>query len=129
MGEDFFLYTITLRPEDDRPEDLRRYAENLGAGPGWTFLTGTPSDIQALRRALGFYYPDDPERDSDLSQHLGFLLMGNEPHGWWGTVPCTAVPTHITDLIEWLEPGSRGKDRGRGREGLIVSDPTWEGSR
>ncbi len=108
MGEDFFLYSITLTPERDTPERLAKYAEAIGAGPGWTYLTGRPEDIQLLRKTLGFYYPDDPALDSELSQHLGFLLMGNDPHGWWGTVPCTAAARHIYNLITWMAPGSRG---------------------
>lgn len=108
MGKDFFLYSITLAPDNDGPEDLAKYAEKIGAGPGWKFLTGSPQAIQLLRSKLGFYFPGDPERDSDTAQHLGFLLMGNEPHGWWGTVPTTAAPRQIVQLIEWLKPGSRG---------------------
>ncbi len=106
MGEDFWLYSITLEPEIDTPEVLAEYAKAAGAGPGWKFLTGRPRDILLLRQKLGYY---DPELDfDDKSQHLGFLLMGNEPYGWWGTVPATAAPRLIVQLIEWLEPGARG---------------------
>jgi protein SCO1/2 len=108
MGKDFFLYTITLDPENDTPERLAQYAEKLGAGPGWKFLSGTPRTIQLLRTKLGFYFPDDPARDLDTSQHMGFLLMGNEPHGWWGTVATSATPRQIVQLINWLEPGAKG---------------------
>jgi len=108
MGKDFWLYSITLEPDHDTPEVLREYARKAGAGPGWTFLTGTPRDIMTLRVALGFYDVDEPWLEEDISSHLGFLLMGNEPYGWWGTVPATAAPRQIVQLIEWLEPGSRG---------------------
>lgn len=108
MGRDVWIYSITLKPEQDTPEILAQYAESLGAGPGWSFLTGRPQDIQLLRKQLGFYYPDDPERDVDTAQHLGFVLMGNEPHGWWGTVPTTAAPRQIVQLLTWLKPGARG---------------------
>ena len=109
MGKDVFLYSITLDPEKDSPEVLAQYAKKIGAGPGWTYLTGRPEDIQLLRRTLGFYYPDDPDLDQELASHLGFLLMGNEPYGWWGTVPQTAAPQNITNLVTWLAPGSRGE--------------------
>lgn len=102
------MYSITLKPESEPPELLARYRESIGAAPGWTYLTGRPADIQLLRRTLGFYYPDDPDLDTNVKQHLGFLLMGNEPFGWWGTVPCTAAPEHLVNLIQWLNPGSRG---------------------
>ena len=106
MGKDFWLYSITLDPENDTPEVLAQYAKDYDIGPGWKFLTGRPQDIMLLRQKLGFYDPEAP--DDDLSQHLGFLLMGNEPYGWWGTVPTTAAPRLIVQLINWLEPGAKG---------------------
>ena len=107
MGKDFWMYSITLEPEHDTPEALAEYARKAGVGPGWSFLTGRPRDIQLLRQKLGFYFPDDPI-DGDNSQHLGFLLMGNEPYGWWGTVPATAGPQQLVQLIDWLKPGAKG---------------------
>ncbi len=109
LGEDFWMYSITLRPEDDTPEKLAEYVEANEIGPGWTFLTGRPQDIHTLREALGYYDPYEPDFGEDLNQHLGFFMMGNEPYGWWGTVPSTAAPTQIVNLINWLEPGARGR--------------------
>lgn len=64
MGREVFLYSITLDPRQDTPQVLARHAELLGAGAGWTFLTGQDADIQRLRRALGFV-DRDPEVDRD----------------------------------------------------------------
>lgn len=108
MGREIWFYSITLRPETDTTAALARYAQEMDTGDGWTFLTGRPADIQLLRERLGFYDPEDPDYGSDLSQHLGFLLMGNEPYGWWGTVPATAGPNEIVKLFDWLAPSSRG---------------------
>ncbi len=108
MGEDVWMYSITLRPETDSPAALAEYAEEYGVGPGWKFLTGRPRDIHLLRKNLGFYDPEEPDFGEDLTQHLGFLLMGNEPHGWWGTVPSTAAPRPIVQLVDWLAPNARG---------------------
>ena len=108
VGKDFWMYSITLRPEQDSPKAMAEYAEAMGVGPGWLFLTGHPEDIHTLRLNLGFYDPEEPDFGKELSQHVGFLLMGNEPNGWWGTVPSTAGPKQIVQLIDWLKPGSRG---------------------
>ena len=108
MGKDFWIYSITLDPENDTPEVLAKYAEATGAGPGWRYLSGRPRDIHLLRRKLGFYYPDDPELDADATQHLGFVLLGNEPYRWWSTVPTTAAATQIAQLVDWMAPGARG---------------------
>jgi protein SCO1/2 len=50
------LVSISIDPEQDRPEVLRRYAELHGAaGEGWSFLTGEASEIERVQRALGAY--------------------------------------------------------------------------
>jgi protein SCO1/2 len=55
VGRDIFFYSITLSPDEDSPRDLKAFAKKHGVGPGWTFLTGKPSDILLLRKSLGFF--------------------------------------------------------------------------
>ena len=100
VGRDIFMYSITLKPAEDGPDDLRRYAELHGVGPGWLFLTGTPPDIDHLRRALGFTY-DDPAEDADLSNHIGMVRYGVEPLTRWAACPGMANPAHIVRSILW----------------------------
>ena len=102
------MAAVPQATEIDTPDVLAEYAKSVGAGPGWKFLTGRPRDILLLRQKLGYY---DPELDfDDNSQHLGFLLMGNEPYGWWGTVPATAAPrlrsksSRVFFLNNWWVP-------------------------
>lgn len=53
IGRSIFIYSISLDPENDTPEVLKKYAEQYGAGPGWFFLTGTRENIDAIRYKLG----------------------------------------------------------------------------
>jgi protein SCO1/2 len=47
---------ITVDPENDTPEVLRRYAEGHGAkAPSWLFLTGTEGEIGDVARRYGIY--------------------------------------------------------------------------
>src|SRR5262245_39673368 len=50
MGKDLFMYSITLKPEQDDTEALKKFAEMHGASnlPGWVFLTGNPEDIETI---------------------------------------------------------------------------------
>ena len=50
VGRDIFMYSITLKPEEDTPEVLNRYAKAYKTKPGWLFLTGEPKDVELLRR-------------------------------------------------------------------------------
>ncbi len=98
-------------PEQDSPEVLKRYADKYKVdqmGPGWSFLTGRPRDIELLRRRLGFAYADR-KLDADRTNHIRLVLMGNEPYGWWGTVPGMDMSANqITKFVQWLEPGTYG---------------------
>lgn len=98
VGKDIFMYSITLKSEVDTPKILADYARMHHAGPGWTFLTGKPSDIELLRQKQGFTNPD-PELDKDKSQHIGMIRFGNEPMQWWAGCPGLARPEFIVKEI------------------------------
>src|SRR5262249_37155769 len=82
VGKDLFMYSLTLKPEEDTPEVPRDYAARFKAGPGWTFLTGASSDLELVRRRLGFTDPD-PTRDKNKLNHTGMVRYGNEPLQLW----------------------------------------------
>jgi protein SCO1/2 len=83
MGRDVFFYSVTLQPEQDTQPILKEYAEEIvEAGPGWLFLTGTPADIDRLRRAQGFYDPD-PIRDADVNNHSSMARVGRDSTNRW----------------------------------------------
>lgn len=98
LGRDVFMYSITLTPEDDTPADLCDYRASHHARPGWTFLTGRPANVEAVRRGLGFTDPD-PAVDADRSQHSGLLVYGSEPRDSWGALPILSSAGEIADAI------------------------------
>ncbi len=100
VGHDIFMYSITLKPAEDSADDLRGYAERHRVGAGWLFMTGSPPDIEHLRRALGFTSAD-PVEDADTSNHIGMLRYGVEPLTRWSTCPGMANPEHIVRSILW----------------------------
>ena len=104
VGRDIFMYSITLKPEQDTPRALKEYARMHGAGPGWLFLTGNPDDVELLRRKLGFTDPD-PAVDADKENHIGNLRYGNEALQLWGACPGLATPTSIAKSISWVVEG------------------------
>ena len=106
VGQDIFMYSISLKPEHDTPAVLREYAEMFQAKPGWAFLTGKPEDIELLRRSLGFTNLD-PRLDQDKSQHIGNVRYGNEPLMEWGACPGQASPEFIAKSISWMLPPER----------------------
>jgi protein SCO1/2 len=107
VGRDIFMYSITLQPELDTPEILKGYAETFDVQPGWLFLTGERTDIETLRRKLGFIDPD-PVVDGDLKQHIGVVKFGIERLDRWAGCPALTAPEQIVRSILSME-GPKGK--------------------
>jgi protein SCO1 len=101
VGRDLFMYSFTLKPSEDTVDDLREHRKMLGAKPGWIFLTGTPDDIETLRAAIGFKYPD-PAIDKDKTQHIGNIRYGNEPLMLWSACPGMAHADWIAETLQWM---------------------------
>jgi protein SCO1/2 len=86
LGADFsakvFFVSITVDPERDAPEVLKRYADAHKANPaGWAFLTGTPAEIREVAKRYGIYYKKTSRGDVDhtfltsLVDHNGTLRV------------------------------------------------------
>jgi len=101
VGTKIFMYSFTLKPEEDDVEVIRHYREMYHAKPGWTFLTGKPEDMEKIRRGIGFTYPD-PTIDKDKTQHIGNVRYGNEPLMLWGACPGMAKPSFVAESISWM---------------------------
>lgn len=102
MGRDIFINSFTLKPEQDTPAALKRYADAYKVKPGWSFITGSPADLETVRRKLGFTDPD-PVRDADKTNHIGNISYGNEPMIRWGGAPGTSRPEWIVKMVSWVD--------------------------
>jgi len=100
VGRDIFMYSFTLKPEEDTVEVLKHHHHMFGAKPGWTYLTGNPQDLEKLRVAIGFSYPD-PKIDADKTQHIGNVRYGNEPIMLWSACPGMAHAEFIAETLNW----------------------------
>lgn len=70
LGSDFgskvYFVSITVDPQRDTPDVLKRYAEAYKANPaGWKFLTGTPSEIHDVAKRYGIYAKKNSRGDVD----------------------------------------------------------------
>ena len=101
VGRDIFMYSFSLKPDEDSPEALRDYIKRHKVGPGWTFLTGDPGDLELLRQRLGFTDPD-PARDADKTNHTGMVRYGNEGLQLWAAFPGMSKPDAIAKSILWV---------------------------
>jgi protein SCO1/2 len=91
VGKDIHLYTITQNPRQDTPAVLKTWAGQYGAGPGWTFLTGSPSNVEKLRQSLGFA-DEFAGGQANPAFSIGVLRYGTEPEMRWGHCQSQSSP-------------------------------------
>ena len=99
LGRDIHMYSFTLKPEEDSVDVIRNYRKKFGAR--WTFLTAKPDDMEKLRKAIGFTYPE-PAIDKDKTQHIGNVRYGNEPLMYWGACPGMARAEFVAEAFQWM---------------------------
>jgi protein SCO1 len=95
------IVSITIKPEEDTPEKLKKYAAMHQTGAGWHFVTGKSEDLELLRRKLG-YTDLNPSLDQDRSRHSGMIRYGNEPLALWGSCQGQAKPEWIAEEISYV---------------------------
>jgi protein SCO1/2 len=101
VGDDVFMYSISIDPEVDTPEVLAEYRARFDAGPGWVFLTGNEDEIAELRRKLGLYIPEI--QTDDNNNHNLSLIIGNQATGrWMKRSPFENPHVLATQVGSWL---------------------------
>lgn len=117
MGRDLFMYSISLKPEQDDPAALKAYAEMHGALlPGWSFLTGDPYDIDSLRFAL--FRHDHILFDTSIDGHAGQLRIINDATNRWLHVQPLASKYTVLQRISWADPPKSPEQLRRDNERL-----------
>jgi protein SCO1/2 len=76
LGKDVYLLSFSVDPQHDTPARLKQYAGQLGARPGWFFLTGKKENVDWALYKVGHYV----EQKED---HSNLLIVGNEATGLW----------------------------------------------
>ena len=94
LGRDIRMISVSIDPNTDSPDVLKRYSSRYGTKPGWYFVTGAQTDIDLIRKRLGVF--DD---DGDKTQHTGVLVYGNEGSGQWAATPALANPRIIVRSV------------------------------
>src|SRR5713226_2418218 len=91
-GNNVYLISVSVDPVTDVPERLRDFAAKFHAGPGWTFVTGSKTDIDSLLQALGAAV-------ADKNDHTPMILVGNDASGYWTRAYGLSPPTTLVKLI------------------------------
>ncbi len=94
-GRKLQLASITIDPDNDTPEQLRRFAGSFRTGPGWQFYTGRFDDLLRVQKHFDVY------RGSKAS-HPPVLLMRRSARAPWLRVEGFPGAAELVALIESL---------------------------
>jgi protein SCO1/2 len=70
------MVSITIDPEHDTPERLRRYARRFGAAEDWDFYTGDLQDIIRVQKAFDAFR-------GDKMSHIPLTFLRAAPDEPW----------------------------------------------
>jgi cytochrome oxidase Cu insertion factor (SCO1/SenC/PrrC family) len=98
LGRDFRLISLTLDPENDTPEVLKRYADKFKAREGWLFLTGRPDYVKEITRRLG-------HTGDDIAAHATQYFLGNVKMARWTklapNLPAPLIAEHFRRMADY----------------------------
>lgn len=86
------LISVSVDPTIDTPERLHEFAAKFKAEPGWTFVTGNTSDIDAILNEFGVGI-------ANKNDHTPMVLIGNDETGYWTRAYGLSSPTSLVKLI------------------------------
>jgi len=96
FGRDVRFVSISIDPQNDRPQDLARFAQKFDAAhPEWWFLTGEKASVDRVVQKLGAF---TPERES----HLTAMIIGATSAARWKKVRPDAPPRIIAEELRVL---------------------------
>lgn len=95
-GNDIHFISISNDPETDTPSRLTEFANKQRVNlDGWTFLTGSKPEVDALLKKIGLYTPQ-------FEQHKALVLLGNTRNAHWQKVqpnlPAQAIVTKLNEV-------------------------------
>lgn len=93
LGKDVVMLSITVDPATDTPPRLKEMAGELGARPGWYFLTGTRANVDLALGKLGSAVQQPKD-------HNNLIFVGNEPTGLWKKAFGLAASEELIPIVE-----------------------------
>jgi protein SCO1 len=93
LGRDVHLISISVDPETDTPAQLRKFAKDAGAKPGWHLITGDKANVEEALYKLGLLV-DAKEN------HTAVVIIGNEPKGVWKKAFGLAPSDEVLKLVQ-----------------------------
>jgi protein SCO1/2 len=111
---DVVLVSISVDPITDTPERLRAWGDKFGAGPSWTLLTGSSSDIGKTLKALRVF-------SAEREQHSSMVVLGDlrdQGQKRWTRIDGLSEPSTLLASIQQLRTSGTPSDSPAGDTAL-----------
>lgn len=95
VGQDVGLITVTVDPVRDTPARLKEYAGQLGAGEGWSWLTGPKPQVDEVLKVFGAY-------SANFLDHPPLVVVGDAKSGRWLRFYGFPNPDQVVKAVEDL---------------------------
>ena len=76
VGDDVVMVSISVDPLRDTPARMKNYADKIGAGDGWVWLTGEKQTVTTVLEEFGAYTPN-------FEDHPSMILVGDGTSDQW----------------------------------------------
>ena len=97
-GTDVQLISVSVDPATDTPQRLRTWAAQFRPGPGWSLVTGSKPNVDALLRGLRVY-------TADKVSHTPMILIGRPATGEWIRTNGLAKPAVLAQIVNDVRNG------------------------
>jgi protein SCO1/2 len=87
------LISVSVDPENDTPAKLKSYAEMFNAQPGWTFVTGSRSELERLWNAFSI-------SAGNKLDHSPTVVIGNDSRHQWTFASGLNSPEKLARVID-----------------------------
>jgi len=96
FGSRVRLVSLTVDPARDTPGQLKAYAAQHGARPGWVWLTGSPANVTAALKGFGTY-------SANFENHPAVVMLGDGRSGKWTRLyDIDDAPRLLAKTLEYL---------------------------
>ena len=92
------LISVTVDPENDTPAKLRSYSDTFNAQPGWTFVTGSRSQLELLWNAFSI-------TAGNKLDHSPTVAIGNDTRHEWVFASGLNSPEKLSKVIDSVVNG------------------------
>ncbi len=94
-GQRLQLASITIDPDNDTPEQLRKFSRRFAVQDGWQFYTGSFNDLLRIQKHFEVYR-------GNKSAHAPVLLLRKSARAPWVRVEGFPTPDQVLALFDSL---------------------------